>query len=107
MPTSERLNPTFPAAYPALLDKIDLARQRLIVALDVPSAAASAELVKKLEGTCQWFKVGLELFTAAGPDLLETFDRARPLCLPRLEIPRHPQHRGRSSPLGRNSWVCA
>ncbi len=71
MPTGERLNPTFPAEYPALLDKIDLARQRLIVALDVPSAAASTELVKKLEGTCQWFKVGLELFTAAGPAVLE------------------------------------
>src|SRR3984957_854225 len=71
MPTGERLNPTFPAEYPALLDKIDLARQRLIVALDVPTAAASAELVKKLEGTCQWFKVGLELFTAAGPAVLE------------------------------------
>jgi len=71
MPTGETLNPTFPAEYPALLDKIDLARQRLIVALDVPTAAASAELVKKLEGTCQWFKVGLELFTAAGPAVLE------------------------------------
>src|ERR1700722_7576995 len=71
MPTGERLNPTFPAEYPALLDKIDLARQRLIVALDVPTAAVSAELVKKLEGTCQWFKVGLELFTAAGPAVLE------------------------------------
>jgi orotidine-5'-phosphate decarboxylase len=71
MPDSERLNPTFPAEYPALLDKIYLARQRLIVALDVPTAAASAELAKKLEGTCQWFKVGLELFTAAGPAALE------------------------------------
>jgi orotidine-5'-phosphate decarboxylase len=73
MPTGEQLNPTFPAEYPALLDKIDLARQRLIVALDVPTAAASTELVKKLQGTCQWFKVGLELFTAAGPDVLEHF----------------------------------
>jgi len=71
MPTGERLNPTFPAEYPALLDKIDLARQRLVVALDVPTAAASAELVRKLEGTCQWFKVGLELFTAAGPAVLK------------------------------------
>src|ERR1700684_549872 len=71
MPTGERLNPTFPAEYPALVDNIDLARQRLIVALDVPTAAASTELVKKLEGTCQWFKVGLELFTASGPAVLE------------------------------------
>jgi orotidine-5'-phosphate decarboxylase len=78
MPIPERLNPTFaPARSPLadkiqLADKIEAARQRLIVALDVPSAATSAELVKKLEGTCQWFKVGLELFTAAGPAVLET-----------------------------------
>ena len=51
--------------------KIEEARKRLIVALDVPSAKAAAELVNRLEGTCQWFKVGLELFTAAGPAVLE------------------------------------
>jgi orotidine-5'-phosphate decarboxylase len=77
MPTSERLNPTFSAAPHGLVDKVPLAdkivaaRQRLIVALDVPSAAASDELVKRLEGTCHWFKVGLELFTAAGPAVIE------------------------------------
>ena len=47
------------------------ARQRLIVALDVPNAAAAKELVARLEGTCAWFKVGLELFVAAGPAVLE------------------------------------
>jgi orotidine-5'-phosphate decarboxylase len=47
------------------------ARKRLIVALDVPGAEAAADLVNRLEGTCQWFKVGLELFTAAGPAVLE------------------------------------
>ena len=77
MPIPERLNPTFAAARSPLLDKVPLAgkiedaRKRLIVALDVPSAAASDELVNRLEGTCQWFKVGLELFTAAGPAVLE------------------------------------
>jgi len=74
MPIPEHLNPIDAAPRPAVADKatkIDAARQRLIVALDVPTAAASAELVKKLEGTCQWFKVGLELFTAAGPAVLE------------------------------------
>jgi orotidine-5'-phosphate decarboxylase len=71
MPTPERLNPTFAPVHSPLANKIEAARQRLIVALDVPSAAASAELVEKLEGTCQWFKVGLELFTAAGPTVLE------------------------------------
>ncbi len=47
------------------------ARKRLIVALDVPNAAAAAELVKRLDGICRWFKVGLELFTAAGPAVVE------------------------------------
>ncbi|HEY1805898.1 MAG TPA: orotidine-5'-phosphate decarboxylase [Terracidiphilus sp.] len=56
----------------AAADTLEAARQRLIVALDVPSAAASAELVKKLGGTCRWFKVGLELFAAAGPAVVES-----------------------------------
>jgi orotidine-5'-phosphate decarboxylase len=47
------------------------ARERLIVALDVPDAASAARLVDRLEGTCTWFKVGLELFVAAGPAVLE------------------------------------
>jgi orotidine-5'-phosphate decarboxylase len=47
------------------------ARERLIVALDVPDAASAARLVERLEGTCTWFKVGLELFVAAGPAVLE------------------------------------
>src|SRR5208282_6558671 len=71
MPISERLNPTSAPARPLAAEKVEAARQRLIVALDVPSAAASAELVNKLEGTCQWFKVGMELFTAAGPTIIE------------------------------------
>ena len=28
--------------------------------------------MNRLEGVCQWFKVGLELFTAAGPAVVET-----------------------------------
>ena len=52
-------------------EKIDDARKRLIVALDVPNAAAATEMMNRLEGVCQWFKVGLELFTAAGPAVLE------------------------------------
>jgi len=41
------------------------------VALDVPSAEAAADLVNRLDRTCQWFKVGLELFVAGGPRVLE------------------------------------
>ncbi len=71
MPVPERLNRSVAHAGSPVADKIEAARQRLIVALDVPSAGAATELVRKLEGTCQWFKVGLELFTAAGPAVIE------------------------------------
>ena len=38
-----------------------------IVALDVPGVEAALDLVRRLEGRCAFFKVGGELFTAAGP----------------------------------------
>lgn len=47
------------------------ARQRLIVALDVPDAKSASALVDRLEGTCSWFKIGLELFVGAGPAVIE------------------------------------
>jgi orotidine-5'-phosphate decarboxylase len=53
------------------VDLLEEARKRLIVALDVPDAASAARLVGQLENTCQWYKVGLELFTAAGPAVIE------------------------------------
>jgi orotidine-5'-phosphate decarboxylase len=74
MPIPERLNPTFAAAKPSLpvrLDPLEEARSRLIVALDVPDAASAKALVARLEDRCNWFKVGLELFVAAGPAVLE------------------------------------
>lgn len=42
------------------------ATDRLIVALDLPSATAAFELVDELQGICRWFKVGMELYYAAG-----------------------------------------
>jgi len=39
---------------------------RLIVALDLPSATAAFDLVDELQGLCRWFKVGMELYYAAG-----------------------------------------
>jgi len=71
MPISDRLNPTFGRACVPVPDPLELARDRLIVALDVPRAEAALELVNQLEQTCRWFKVGLELFVAAGPAVLE------------------------------------
>jgi orotidine-5'-phosphate decarboxylase len=68
---SDTLNPANASLSPAKSDQLEQARQRLIVALDVPDATAAVALVKRLEGTCNWFKVGLELFVAAGPAVLE------------------------------------
>lgn len=51
------------------------ARERLIVALDVPDAAAAGELIQKLGSSCCWVKVGLELFAAAGPAVVESILR--------------------------------
>jgi orotidine-5'-phosphate decarboxylase len=71
MPIPERLKPSFGPLRPPELDPIDEARKRLIVALDVPDADTAAELVNRLERGCRWFKVGMELFTAAGPEVIE------------------------------------
>jgi orotidine-5'-phosphate decarboxylase len=45
-------------------------RERLIVALDVPREADAAHLVDALAGKVGMFKVGSQLFTAAGPDFV-------------------------------------
>ena len=45
------------------------AREKLIVALDFPSAQAAASAAEKLRGHVGMFKVGLELFAAEGPVL--------------------------------------
>jgi orotidine-5'-phosphate decarboxylase len=45
-------------------------QHRLAVALDFPSAAQALALVDRLDGTCHWFKVGMELFYAAGTPLI-------------------------------------
>lgn len=43
---------------------------RLIVALDVASASAATDLVDELQGVCRWFKVGMELYYAAGNSIV-------------------------------------
>lgn len=43
---------------------------RLIVALDFPSADEALGCAKKLAGEVSWFKIGLQLYTAAGPDIV-------------------------------------
>jgi orotidine-5'-phosphate decarboxylase len=46
------------------------ARERLIVALDVPEEALAMVLVDALAGHVGMFKVGSQLFTSAGPDVV-------------------------------------
>ena len=46
------------------------AADRIIVALDVSSADEALRLVKLLADRISFFKIGLQLFTAAGPDLV-------------------------------------
>lgn len=43
----------------------------LVVALDLPGAAPALKLAGRLKGTVGWMKVGLELFCAAGPDVIK------------------------------------
>jgi orotidine-5'-phosphate decarboxylase len=54
----------------------ELARQRLIVALDVSTTSEALRLVASLQGVAGMFKVGLQLFSAAGPDVVRSLVRA-------------------------------
>jgi orotidine-5'-phosphate decarboxylase len=53
------------AAYP-----VEKAKDRIIVALDVPTAAQARDIVAELDGIVDAFKVGPQLFTAAGPEFV-------------------------------------
>lgn len=46
------------------------ARDRLILALDFPTAAQALRQVDQLEDQCLWFKVGLELYLSAGSSII-------------------------------------
>ena len=43
----------------------------MIVALDAADAMSALAMVDRLEKTCEWFKIGFELFVAAGPAMIE------------------------------------
>src|ERR1700733_7437876 len=60
------MSPTSPApTAPA-----QAAKDRLIVALDFPDAAAALRCVDQFAGSVSWFKVGLELFLASGDSVV-------------------------------------
>src|SRR4051794_17091385 len=45
-------------------------RDRLIVALDYPDQGKALELVSMLSGAVSIYKIGLQLYTAAGPEIV-------------------------------------
>ncbi len=49
---------------------METAREKLIVALDVDSAARALDLFNALRGVVGMFKIGMQLFTAAGPSIV-------------------------------------
>src|SRR6185503_607275 len=50
--------------------QMNSAKNKLIVALDVDNAARAQELHEALREHVATFKIGMQLFTAAGPDLV-------------------------------------
>jgi orotidine-5'-phosphate decarboxylase len=48
-----------------------MSKEKLIIALDVPAAAEAGEIVSELGDIVGAFKIGLQLFTAAGPAFVE------------------------------------
>ena len=71
MPTAKVPVPAEKSLTHFPVDSLEAARARLIVALDAPNLSDALQLVDRLGQTCTWFKVGLELFTAAGPAVVD------------------------------------
>ena len=55
---------------------VNAPQTRLVMALDVPTADDALAMVDRFMGRCDFFKVGLELFTGAGPSIVTAL-RAR------------------------------
>jgi len=70
METSTRPDQVIPSSGPGPSDRPD-PLERLIVALDFPSADLALDMASRLHGTCRWFKVGMELYYAAGNRVIE------------------------------------
>jgi orotidine-5'-phosphate decarboxylase len=53
------------------VQSLTAAKDKIIVPLDVPGAATARDLIKTIGGTVGFFKIGNQLFTAAGPAIVE------------------------------------
>lgn len=72
------------------------ARERVIVALDVPDRAALTDLLDRLEGQPHLYKVGLELFVAEGAGAVELVKRRGGRVFLDLKLHDIPETVGRS-----------
>ncbi|HKF59381.1 MAG TPA: orotidine-5'-phosphate decarboxylase [Blastocatellia bacterium] len=61
---------TLPNRIPPDISRSDEPRQRLIVALDVSTAAAAEKIVRTLAESVLIYKIGMQLFTAEGPQVV-------------------------------------
>ena len=57
-------------------DDVKNARERLIIALDVPTAPEAVNLAEQLSTEVSFFKVGLQLYTAEGPEIVRRIRRS-------------------------------
>jgi orotidine-5'-phosphate decarboxylase len=48
------------------------AADKIIVALDVPTKTEALDLVRKIEDQISFFKIGLQLYTTAGPEIVRS-----------------------------------
>jgi orotidine-5'-phosphate decarboxylase len=55
-----------------VIDRVSPARATPIVALDAASAEEALALARRFGESCRFYKVGSELFTAAGPDVVRS-----------------------------------
>jgi orotidine-5'-phosphate decarboxylase len=72
MPSPDPVAPDRPGPAPGASGPVDpAARDRLALALDVDDAVAAQRLARELRPWFSVAKVGLELFSAAGPDIIQ------------------------------------
>ena len=63
------------------------AAENIIVALDVPAKKEALELVEKLDGQISFFKIGLQLYTAEGPEIVRAVSSTG--CMVFLDLKLH------------------
>lgn len=74
----------------------DLAKSRIALALDVPDLETAQLLIGQTRSVVGVFKVGLELFTAVGPDAVRAVHDAGAECFLDLKLHDIPATMGRS-----------